>query len=166
MELRIWIIMVVGLVAFVLVLWAVERLIYLARSSASRGSAPNAQRRAVTGAAFALQQVFEPGIEHVVRAEQDEPGEDDTSGGEGDWDAWLDTHRQDLAESLGRTPVDPEEVKRVLASAQRLGLDWRALFEDAVALELTNRPFRAPFLPSASKVAPRIDAGMADESLS
>ena len=60
-----------------------------------------------------------------------------------------------LAKSLGHDPVDHEEVRRHLASARSAGLDWRAVYEQAVRDELTARPFRAPSIPPIGRVAPR-----------
>jgi hypothetical protein len=67
----------------------------------------------------------------------------------------VDAIRSDLAEALTRTPVDPEEVRRHLSAAVRLGMDWTALFNQLVADELRQRPFRAPCIPPAKRVAPR-----------
>ena len=109
-------------------------------------------RRGAGNAMLGLQQFIEPSVEHVFQAqnvEQKEAEDDQGQGGD------EETIRSDLAESLGRAPVDPEDVRRHLAAAARMGLDWRALFDQAVADELRKRPFRAPFVPPASRVAPR-----------
>lgn len=158
MEVRIWLITIVGLLSFVLLLWGVERMIHAAASSRNRSDQAKVRRRSTAGAAFALQQVFEPGVEHVVRTEQDQPDEDDDSAGEGSRETLIDTHLADLMASLGRSPVSSEEVRRILTSAQRQDLDWRSLFQTAIDLELEARPFRAPFLPSVARVAPRSDS--------
>ena len=76
--------------------------------------------------------------------------EDDDGPGEGE-----EAVRSDLADSLGRAPIDAEEVRGHLAAAARIGLDWRTVFEQAVADELRERPFRAPSMPPANRVAPR-----------
>jgi hypothetical protein len=60
-----------------------------------------------------------------------------------------------MAEALSRTPVDPEEVRRHLSAAARLGMNWKALFDQVVSDELRERPFRAPSIPPAKRVAPR-----------
>jgi hypothetical protein len=150
-----WLVTALSLLGLVLALRGVGRMIAASRIPADPEHRAKAGRRSTSGAAFALQQVFEPGIEHVVRAEQDEPGEDDDESGEGDRDDPIDTLLADLRASLGFTPVDPEEVRRILARAQREGRDWQALYEAAVRTELSERPYRAPFLPPPSKVAPR-----------
>ncbi len=109
-------------------------------------------RRGTGKAMLGLQQFIEPSIEYVFQAQnaeqKEEEGDDGLGGGE-------EAVRSDLAESLGRAPVDHEEVRRHLAAAARLGLDWRALFEQAVADELRERPFRAPSMPPTKRVAPR-----------
>ena len=109
-------------------------------------------RRGVGNAMLGLQQFIEPSVEHVFQAQNVEQKEEEDDQGQGGDEEAV---RSDLAESLGRAPVDPEEVRRHLAAAARMGLDWRALFDQAVADELRKRPFRAPFVPPASRVAPR-----------
>jgi hypothetical protein len=109
-------------------------------------------RRGAGNAMLGLQQFIEPSVEHVFQAQNVEQKEEEDDQGQGGDE---ETVRSDLAESLGRAPVDPEEVRRHLAAAARMGLDWRALFDQAVADELRKRPFRAPFVPPASRVAPR-----------
>jgi hypothetical protein len=109
-------------------------------------------RRGVGNAMLGLQQFIEPSVEHVFQAQNVEQKEEEDDQGQGGDEEAV---RSDLAESLGQAPVDPEEVRRHLAAAARMGLDWRALFDQAVADELRKRPFRAPFVPPASRVAPR-----------
>jgi hypothetical protein len=110
-------------------------------------------RRGTGNAMLGFQQFIEPSVEYVFQAQnveqKEEEGDDGLGGGE-------EAVRSDLAESLGQAPVDPEEVRRHLAAAVRLGLDWRALFEQAVADELRERPYRAPSMPPAKSVAPRV----------
>jgi hypothetical protein len=119
-----------------------------------RQKAPGSEgvRRGMGNAMLGLQQFIEPSVEHVFQAQNVEQKEENDDQGQGGDD---DAVRSDLAESLGRTPVDAEEVRRHLACAMRIGLDWRALFEQAVADELRERPFRAPSMPPAKSVAPR-----------
>jgi hypothetical protein len=110
-------------------------------------------RRGAGNAMLGLQQFIEPSVEYVFQAQnveqKEEEGDDGLGGGE-------EAVRSDLAESLSRAPIDSEEVRRHLAEAVRLGLDWKALFEEAVAEELRERPFRAPSMPPAKRVAPRV----------
>jgi hypothetical protein len=119
-----------------------------------RKKPPGKERvRRVTGnAMLGLQQFIEPSIEYVFQAQNAEQTEEDDDQGQG---ADEEVVRSDLAEALGRAPVDIEEVRRHLSAAVRMGLDWRAVFEQAAADELRHRPFRAPSMPPAKLVAPR-----------
>lgn len=109
-------------------------------------------RRATGHALLGLQEFIEPSVEYVVQARNVESTEEDDDDGLGADEPAI---RADLADALGRSPVDPEEVRRHLAAAARAGLDWRALFEQAAGDELRARPYRAPELPPARRVAPR-----------
>jgi hypothetical protein len=109
-------------------------------------------RRGSGNALLGLQEFIEPSVEHVFQAQNVEQKEEDDDDGLGGDEGSI---RSDLAEALSRTPVDPEEVRRHLAAASRAGMDWKALFERATADELRQRPFRAPSLPPAWRVAPR-----------
>jgi hypothetical protein len=109
-------------------------------------------RRGAGNAMLGLQQFIEPSVEYVFQAQNAEQKEEEDDQGQGGDEEAV---RSDLAESLGRAPVDPEEVRRHFAAAARMGLDWRALYDQVVADELRERPFRAPFVPPASRVAPR-----------
>ena len=126
-------------------------LVWLTR----RGSIDCSRERTRRGAGHAmlgLQEFIQPSVEFIFQAENAEQKEED----EGDaLETDQDAIRADLAVSLGRDHVDHEEVRRHLASAQRFGLNWRELFEQAVSAELTARPFRAPSMPPAWRVAPR-----------
>ena len=99
-----------------------------------------------------LQEFIEPSVEHVVSAqhlEQKEADDDEGLGDDGD------RVHADLAEALSRTPLDLEEIRRHLTVAKEMGMDWKGLFAQAVTEELKQRPYRAPFLPPARRVAPR-----------
>jgi hypothetical protein len=109
-------------------------------------------RRGAGHALLGLQQFIEPSVEHVFEAENLEQKSEEDGDGLGDGEAAI---RSDLADALGRTPVDLEEIRRHLTAAERAGLDWRGLFAAAVADELRERPYRAPTLPPAGRVAPR-----------
>ena len=109
-------------------------------------------RRGAGHAMLGLQEFIEPSVEFIFQAENAEQKEEDEGNAlESEQDAII----ADLAVSLGRERVDHEEVRRHLASAQRSGLDWRELFEQAVGAEVTARPFRAPAMPPIWRVAPR-----------
>ncbi len=109
-------------------------------------------RRGTGNALLGLQEFIEPSVEYIVQAQnveqKEEEDDEGLSGGES-------AIRSDLAEALGRTPIDLEEVRRHLSAAARTGMDWKALFEQAVGDELRERPFRAPCIPPARRVAPR-----------
>jgi hypothetical protein len=109
-------------------------------------------RRGTGNALLGLQQFIEPSVEFVFQAQNVEQKEEDDDQGLGGDEAAV---RSDLALALRRTPIDPEEVRRHLAAAVRMGMDWTALFEQAVDDELRQRPFRAPSIPPARRVAPR-----------
>jgi hypothetical protein len=109
-------------------------------------------RRATGNALLGLQGFIEPSVEHVFQAQNVEQKEDEDDEGLGGDENAI---RSDLALALSRSPVDPEEVRRHLSAAARAGMDWKALFEQAAADELRERPFRAPYLPPAYRVAPR-----------
>jgi hypothetical protein len=120
----------------------------------ARNDTPSKERlhRGTGHALLGLQQFIEPSVEYLVQAQNVEQSEDEDDQGLG---ADREAIHSGLADALGRTPVDPEEVRRHLAAARRLGMDWRDLFDQAVAEELRQRPFRAPKMPPAGRVAPR-----------
>jgi hypothetical protein len=128
--------------------------LYLGRANRKRsaGELKAHVRRGTGNAMLGLQEFIEPSVEFVFQAqnvEQKEEEDDEGQGGDGA------TLRTDLAEALARTPLDLEEIRRHLSAASRCGMDWKALFEQAVADELQQRPFRAPSIPPARRVAPR-----------
>ena len=137
-----------GIVAVVVMVLAA----FLGRIDRKKPPGKESVRRGTGNALLGLQQFVEPSVEYVFQAQNVEQKEEEGDDGLGGGEAAV---RSDLAESLGRTPVDPEEVRRHLAGAVRLGLDWRTLFDQAVADELRERPFRAPSMPPAKRVAPR-----------
>jgi hypothetical protein len=110
-------------------------------------------RRGAGNALLGLQQFVEPSVEYIFQSQNVEQREEDDDEGQGGDDE--EAVHSGLAEALAQTPIDVEEVRRQLAAARRLGLDWRAIFNQAVADELRERPFRAPSMPPARRVAPR-----------
>ncbi len=93
-------------------------------------------RRGTGHAMLGVQEFIEPSVEYVFQAQNvEQKEEDDDEGLGGDEEAV----RSNLAEALRQSPVDPEEVRRHLAAAARTGVDWKALFEQAVADELRDR---------------------------
>ena len=129
-------------------------LIWLSR----RGVIDLGGGKAVKGTGHAmmgLQEFIQPSVEHVLEAEylQDKDDENDNEAGESD----LETLQSDLAAALKNSPIDPEEIRRHLAKAARLGFDWRDAFEAAVRVELGDRPYRSPAIPPVWRVAPRLE---------
>jgi hypothetical protein len=109
-------------------------------------------RRGVGRAMLGMQEFIEPSVEYILQAENAEQAEAEDPGRSEDGPEAI---LADLAASLGRDPIDPEEIRRHLATARRAELDWRELFDQAVQDELAGRPYRAPSIPPAWKVAPR-----------
>ncbi len=98
-------------------------------------------------ALVAMQQFIDPGVMHVVEVRHKKRSETDI---EADKERILAM----LIEILQSTPVDGEAVRFYLSSAKNLGLDWRALYEQAVQAALHEAPNRASLLPSLATVAP------------
>jgi hypothetical protein len=109
-------------------------------------------RHATGNALLGLREFIEPSVEYVFQAQNVEQKEEEDDEGLGGDEQAI---RSDLALALSQSPVDPEEVRRHLSAAARAGMDWKALFEQTAAEELRQRPFRAPSLPPAYRVAPR-----------
>lgn len=109
-------------------------------------------RRGGGRALLNLQGAIEPSVEFVFQAQGAEQVQEEDGEGSGEGEEAI---RSGLAEALGRSPVDVEEGGRHLAVAARAGLDWKALYEQAVADELRERPYRAPSVPPAGRVRPR-----------
>lgn len=109
-------------------------------------------RRGTGHALLGLRQFIEPSVENILQVQNVEQKDEEDDDGLDDGEEAI---RSDLGEAIGRTPVDTEEVRRHLTAAARAGLDWKALFEQAVSDELRERPFRAPSMPPAGRVTPR-----------
>jgi hypothetical protein len=126
----------------------------LGRASKAREESPvkDRLRRGTGHALLGLQEFLEPSVEYVFQAQNVEQKEEEDDDGLG---ADEEAIRSDLAEALGRSTVDVEEVRRHLTAAARTGLDWESLYDQAVAAELRERPFRAPSMPMARRVRPR-----------
>jgi hypothetical protein len=109
-------------------------------------------RRGTGHALLGLQQFIEPSVQHIFAAQNVEQKDEEGDDGLGEDE---DLIRADLAEALGHSPVDIEEIRRHLAAAARAGLDWRTVYEEAVSAELRERPYRAPSMPPPRRVRPR-----------
>src|SRR5262249_55465665 len=89
----------------------------------------------------AMQQLIEPGVEHVVRV-----GRQRRAG-----DAEGEPRERLLAclrDALRSTPVNPEAVRLYLTQAKREGLRWESLYEEAC------RGMPADLVPPPEDVAP------------
>lgn len=139
---------VMGILSFVVYLLA----IYFDRASGKKRSATTQVRRGVGNALLGLQGFIEPSTEYIVQAQNVEQKDEEGDDGDGGDEAEI---RSDLGTALERSPVDLEEVRRHLTAALRLGLDWKAIFEQAVATEVRERPYRSPSMPPVWRVAPR-----------
>jgi hypothetical protein len=95
-------------------------------------------------ALFALQKVIEPQVEHVIVAKEQKRRE---AGGDG-------MVLANLRDGLRATPVNREVIRAYLQAADRQGLEWRRLYNEAVQTELTERPDRAALIPPLEEVAP------------
>ena len=98
-------------------------------------------------ALVAIQQFIEPGLKHVVEVRHEKRSAMEI---EADKERILAM----LIEILQSTPVNVEAVRLYLSSAKNLGLDWQALYQQAVQVELHERPYRASLPPSLATVAP------------
>ena len=125
----------------------------LGRAAKGRAESPaEGRRRRGTGhALLGLQGFLQPSVEHVVQAKNVEQRDAEDGDGLGVDEEIL---RSDLAEALRWSPVNVEEIRRHLATAARVGLDWRCVYEQAVAAELRARPYRAPSMPPTRRVRP------------
>ena len=95
----------------------------------------------------AMQQFIEPGVKHVVEIK-------DAKRSETEQEAAKERLVAMLVEILMSRPVNVEAVRLYLATAKKLGLDWRALYEQAVQVEFLSRPDGSASLPPPEMVAP------------
>jgi hypothetical protein len=121
-----------------------------------RKAAPERTRRAGGHALLALREFIEPGIEHVEQVAEERRREDDQEGDDGNSPSETGL-RNELLASLSHSPVDRQEVRRLLTTARRAGFDWRRLYAEAVEAVLTAQPYQAPFLPPIERVTPWAD---------
>jgi hypothetical protein len=96
-------------------------------------------------ALFALQKVIEPQVGHVIVAKEQKRRD---AGGDG-------LVLANLREGLRATPINREAIRAYLEAANRQGLEWRRLYNEAVHAELAERPDRAALIPPLDEVAPR-----------
>ena len=95
----------------------------------------------------AMQQFIEPGVKHVVQIKQERRSEEDE---EADKERVL----ANLSATLDAIPINPEVVRYYLSVAQRAGLDWKSLYEEAVQIRRSRRRDSDALIPSPEEVAP------------
>ena len=103
--------------------------------------------RSPAGCWVAMHQLLEPGVKHILQVGQQRRQEED----QGERKARLFAN---LLAALDSTPVNVEEIRLYLAAARGAGLDWRAVYEEALRVQLSVRPEQAGLLPSPDEVAP------------
>jgi hypothetical protein len=89
----------------------------------------------------AMQQIIEPGVRHVVEVKHHQRSEKEKEAGRERLFAML-------VEVLRSSPANGEAIRFYLASAKGMGLDWRALYEEAA------RAVGGTRLPSLDEVGP------------
>jgi hypothetical protein len=95
----------------------------------------------------AIQQFIEPGVKHIVQIKQERRSEEDEeAGGE--------RILANLLATLDALPINPEVVRFYLSVAQRAGLDWKGLYEEAVQIQRSRRSADEALIPSPEDVAP------------
>ena len=95
----------------------------------------------------AMQQFIEPGVKHVVQIKQEKRSEDDEAAGK-------ERVLANLSATLDAIPINPEVVRYYLSVAQRAGLDWKSLYEEAVQIRRSRRRDSDALIPSPEEVAP------------
>src|SRR5207245_5343174 len=95
----------------------------------------------------AMQQFIEPGVKHVVQIKQEKRSEDDEAAGK-------ERVLANLSATLDAIPINPEVVRYYLSVAQRAGLDWKSLYEEAVQMQQSRRRDSDSLIPSREEVAP------------
>jgi hypothetical protein len=98
-------------------------------------------------ALFALQKAIEPQVEHVIVAKEQKRRDMADDG----------LVLTNLRDALRATPVNREAIQAYLETADRQGLDWRRLYNEAVRAELIERPDRAALIPPLEDVTPAIE---------
>ena len=88
-----------------------------------------------------MQQIIEPGVRHVVEIKHHQRSRKEREAGSERLFAML-------VEVLRSSPANGEAIRLYLASAKGMGLDWRALYEEAA------RAVGGTRLPSLDEVGP------------
>jgi hypothetical protein len=142
-----WLLVGLAAVAIVPALWLLDRLgLWLE----DRGLLFYRKRKPTSSpitSLVAMQQFLEPGVQHVIQAGQERRVED----AEGASGKRLIAC---LLAALQETPVNPEVIRVYLAQARREGLDWAALYAEAVQRLRANDPAAADLAPAPEDVEP------------
>jgi hypothetical protein len=136
-----WVVFGLAVVCLVPTLWLLDRLglwleergwLYYRKKKSS--SSP-------LSSLVALQQLVEPGVEHVIHVGQQRRAEDAD-------DEAKERLLSCLRGALRTTPVNPEAIRLYLTQARREGLRWELLYEEA------SEGLPADLLPPPRDVAP------------
>jgi hypothetical protein len=92
----------------------------------------------------ALQQAIEPGVKQVVHVSEERESQEERN----------EKLLANLLAALDAQPVNLDEVRLYLTQARRAGIDWKALYDEAVRVQQAARRERAGLLPSVQDVAP------------
>jgi hypothetical protein len=142
----IWQWLIVGLLGLAIVpaLWLLDRLglwleqrgwLYYRKKKPS--SSP-------MSAWVALQQAIEPSVRQVVQIGEERKSEQERK----------QKLLANLLAALDAQLVNLDEIRLYLTQAKQAGLDWKALYQEAVRVQQTMDPERASRIPSAQDVAP------------
>jgi hypothetical protein len=94
-----------------------------------------------------MQQFIEPGVKHVVQIKQERRSEEDEEAGK-------ETVLTNLLATLDALPINPEVVRYYLSVAQKAGLDWKSLYDEAIQIQRSRRKDSDVLFPSLEEVAP------------
>jgi hypothetical protein len=94
-----------------------------------------------------MQQFIEPGLKHVVQIKQERRSEEDEEAGR-------ERILANLLATLDALPINREVVRFYLSVAQKAGLDWKSLYEEAVQIQRSSRRDSDALIPSPEEVAP------------
>jgi hypothetical protein len=95
----------------------------------------------------AMQQFIEPKVKHVVQVKQDSRSEQNLV-------AAKERALNSLLDALDASTVNPEVIRFYLSTAQRAGLDWKSLYEEAAQMHRARRKDADAAIPSPDELAP------------
>jgi hypothetical protein len=94
-----------------------------------------------------MQQFIEPGVKHVVQIKQEKRSEEDE---EADKERLLAY----LLEALDTIPINRKVIRYYVSAAQRAGMDWKELYEEAVQIHRSRRRADDAVIPPLEDVVP------------